>query len=57
MSDATSYIVGGNPWINLPNEAPFVLPCDEMQVAEFNQSSRPNHRLHLDIVPEREFTK
>ena len=41
-----------NPWHDLPVQAPFVLPQDQHQANRFNERARPEHRLHLEIVPE-----
>ncbi len=42
-----------NPWIDLPNSPPYVLPCDSRIIHEFNHPLGPNdpHRLHLDALP------
>jgi hypothetical protein len=42
----------GNPWHDLPNQSPFVLPQDEPLITRFNQRASPDHYFHLDIVPE-----
>ncbi len=41
-----------NPWSDLPETPPFVLPSDERAVAAFNARSRPEHFLHLELIPE-----
>lgn len=40
------------PWSALPNEPDYVLPEDAADVAVFNRSARPEHRLHLELLPE-----
>lgn len=44
-----------NPWLDLPNTAPFVLPSDEALVARHNQHSRcvrkPTGRINLSLRP------
>jgi hypothetical protein len=41
-----------NPWVTLPAQSPLVLPLDLEAVDRFNAAARPQHLLHLDIVPE-----
>jgi hypothetical protein len=41
-----------NPWHSLSKSAPFVLPIDVAAIAQFNLSARPDHSIHLEIVPE-----
>jgi hypothetical protein len=41
-----------NPWHILSKSAPFVLPADATAIAQFNLSARPDHAIHLEIVPE-----
>jgi len=41
-----------NPWHALPSLPPFVLPEDAAPIASFNARARPEHSIHLNIVPE-----
>src|SRR5437763_536443 len=41
-----------NPWVNLPDEEPFVLPCDDAGVRAFNATATNINRLRLDVMPE-----
>jgi hypothetical protein len=41
-----------NPWLRLPEMAPYVLPEDDEPIASFNSRRRPEHAIHLEIVPE-----
>ena len=41
-----------NPWVNLPDEEPFVLPCDDAGVRAFNATATNIYRLRLDVMPE-----
>ncbi len=42
-----------NPWIELPTEAPFVLPCDDPFVSHYNKSTKAtNLRIHVHLLPE-----
>ena len=37
-----------NPWKQLPEQPPYVLPADASAVKSFNQRARDNHRLRID---------
>lgn len=41
-----------NPWLDLPAEKPYVLPCDRNAVDRFNVRSSERHRIHLEALPE-----
>jgi hypothetical protein len=41
-----------NPWLELPAQAPFVLPQDERAVDRFNARARDEHRIIVDLLPE-----
>lgn len=41
-----------NPWTRLPDAAPYVLPEDAEFIERFNRTARPEHRFHLDDLPE-----
>jgi hypothetical protein len=45
----------GNPWCNLPNQAPYVLPEDSNYICafnEFNGDNRPDTEINLNLIPE-----
>ena len=41
-----------NPWIDLPETAPFVLACDKQGIGDFNHTAKPEHTIHLELLPE-----
>jgi hypothetical protein len=41
-----------NPWIDLPETAPFVLACDKQAIFDFNHTAKPEHKIHLELLPE-----
>ena len=42
-----------NPWLQLPEHPPYVLPEDEALVRAFNERAGPNRFLHVDaLLPE-----
>ena len=41
-----------NPWRDLPIEPPYALEADRPVLARFNQDARPEHQIHLDLLPE-----
>jgi hypothetical protein len=41
-----------NPWVDLPERPPFVLPGDAPHVAACNRFASPTHRLDLRMMPE-----
>jgi len=41
-----------NPWTELPDAAPYVLPSDVSQVTQFNAKAQPDHTLRVDAMPE-----
>lgn len=40
-----------NPWIDLPETAPFVLACDKQGIVDFNTKAKPEHKIHLELLP------
>ncbi|MDR1963522.1 MAG: hypothetical protein LBQ50_07065 [Planctomycetaceae bacterium] len=42
----------GNIWTKLPWEQPFVLPEDKDIIDDVNQNLSPEHRFHLELLPE-----
>ena len=41
-----------NPWVALPDQAPYVLPSDSLAVEVFNRGADSAHRLHVETPPE-----
>lgn len=41
-----------NPWPDLPLEPPYALQSDRPILERFNQDARPEHVIHLDLLPE-----
>jgi len=41
-----------NPWISLPDQAPYVLAEDRAAVEIFNTRAKPQHALMLELLPE-----
>lgn len=41
-----------NPWNQLPNSSPFVLPDDLPFVEAFNRSAKSNVHIHTELLPE-----
>lgn len=41
-----------NPWSNLPNSPPYLLPEDRECVERFNARAKEEHQLRLDTLPE-----
>lgn len=41
-----------NPWLVLPSQPPYVLPCDSDAISQFNVRAPEKHRLQLDVLPE-----
>jgi len=41
-----------NPWRQLPEQPPYVLPADAHAVASFNRRARDDYRLRTDVLPE-----
>lgn len=41
-----------NPWVDLPGDAPFVLPHDERPVDRFNAHAADKHKIITDLLPE-----
>jgi len=41
-----------NPWLSLPEVAPFVLESDKQSILDFNRIARPYHQIHLEELPE-----
>jgi len=41
-----------NPWLNLPERAPFVLERDKYSILNFNSTAREEYRIHMEELPE-----
>lgn len=41
-----------NPWIALPSQPSYVLPCDEEKVTIYSARARGDYKLQLDLMPE-----
>ena len=41
-----------NPWLSLPEKAPFVLECDKQSILDFNSRAKPQYWIHLEELPE-----
>jgi hypothetical protein len=41
-----------NPWLTLPDEAPYCLASDSRLLHEFNSAANDATRIHLEIMPE-----
>lgn len=41
-----------NPWLQLSKSAPYVLESDRVQIEEFNKTSKPEHYIHLEVLPQ-----
>lgn len=41
-----------NPWIDLPPRKPFLLPCDEQSIRQFNHQAKQEHSIHCELLPE-----
>jgi len=41
-----------NPWLSLPETAPFVLDCDKRDILSFNAKAKPEYKVHLEVLPE-----
>lgn len=41
-----------NPWLDLPQTAPFALASDLDAIAKFNYGADPNILIHLELLPE-----
>jgi len=41
-----------NPWVQLPNRPPFVVPHDAQVIEQFNSTADDEFKVHLDIFPE-----
>lgn len=41
-----------NPWLDLPNRPPFVLPQDKALIDQFNSKAAERYHIPLDILPE-----
>jgi hypothetical protein len=41
-----------NPWVTLPQTEPFVLEKDRQGILDFNSKAKPEHRIHLELLPE-----
>jgi len=54
MNPLASSVLGRvqNPWLSLPETPPFVLPGDKQIILDFNHKVKPQHRMHLNILPE-----
>lgn len=41
-----------NPWLNLPDNPPYILPCDGVAIANFNDRAKPDKKFDLSLFPE-----
>jgi hypothetical protein len=41
-----------NPWLNLPEAAPYVLPQDHQRIAAFNRTADEDTMIRLNMMPE-----
>lgn len=41
-----------NPWVNLPQTAPLVLPSDRALIDAFNERANARHRIRTEAIPE-----
>lgn len=41
-----------NPWNDLPQNSPFVLTADQLAIHRFNVQAKPEHKIHLETLPE-----
>jgi hypothetical protein len=41
-----------NPWLTLPTNSPFVLKADQQRILGFNSKAKPEHFIHLELLPE-----
>jgi hypothetical protein len=42
-----------NPWVDVPRQPPYVLPCDSEAIRQYNdRHSDDPHHLHLNVLPE-----
>ena len=41
-----------NPWLLLPETAPFVLSSDKKSIRNFNNQAKQEHQIHLELLPE-----
>lgn len=41
-----------NPWVKLPDKAPFVLESDKQQILDFNRSAKPIVKVQDHVLPE-----
>ncbi len=37
-----------NPWLSLPETAPFVLDCDKRDILSFNAKAKPEYKVHSE---------
>lgn len=42
-----------NPWVDVPSEPPYVLPCDAETIRGYNSKNvNPDYQIRLDVLPE-----
>jgi hypothetical protein len=41
-----------NPWLDLPEEEPFVLESDKPNIADFNRAAGTDYLIHTELMPE-----
>ena len=41
-----------NPWLAVPPQPPYVLPCDRDAIDEYNAEARETYKIRLDVLPE-----
>src|SRR5437773_10710661 len=41
-----------NPWLAVPSQPPYVLPCDLQQVLDYNSKEQDTYKLRIDVLPE-----
>lgn len=41
-----------NPWLAVPRQPPYLLPCDRAAIDEYNSKTREISAIQLDVLPE-----
>ena len=41
-----------NPWANIPNRSPYILPSDCEAVCSFNAASKQEYQIRLEVLPQ-----
>lgn len=52
MMEPSTNLTATNPWRDLAFESPYALASDRLIVVRFDQKARPDHQIHLDLLPE-----